>query len=92
MASKIAKRLMTVLILVILISGFLISTADFRGVNVFDLIEIPPLFEAFDNQEDMAGQIHKWCAYVLIGIVVVHSLAALKHHFYDKDETLKRMI
>ena len=91
-ASKLAKLLMTFLIFSILITGFLISTADFRGVNVFNLIEIPPLFEAFENQEDIAGQIHKWCAYLLIGIVAVHIMAALKHHFFDKDETLKRMI
>ncbi|MCW8880600.1 MAG: cytochrome b [Kangiellaceae bacterium] len=91
-ASKQAKLLMTFLIFNILISGFLISTADFRGVNVFNLFEIPPLFEAFENQEDITGQIHKWCAYLLIGIVVVHMVAALKHHFYDKDETLKRIL
>jgi len=27
-----------------------------------------------------------------IGVVVVHIIAALKHHFIDKDKTLVRMV
>ncbi|TQV89254.1 cytochrome b [Aliikangiella coralliicola] len=91
-SATIAHNLLYLLMFILIITGFLISTADHRGINVFGLFEIPPLFDAFDNQEDIAGDIHEWSAYVLIAIAVIHTLGALKHHFIDKDETLKRML
>ncbi len=90
--ATIAKWSLNGLILLILISGFLISTADFRAINVFNLFEIPPLFEAFESQAKLSGSIHKWGAYILIGLVILHFFGALKHHFIDKDKTLKRML
>ena len=91
-AAKIIKYLLWGLMLLIVISGFLISTADFRAINVFELFDLPPLFEAFDNQADLAGSVHKWLAYILVGLVMLHVLGAIKHHFIDKDRTLKRML
>lgn len=80
------------LIAMILISGYLIGTADNRSIAVFDAFNVPPLFTAFDNQEDIAGWIHEWAAYCLIGLIGLHVAGALKHHFIDKDKTLKRML
>lgn len=77
--------------LLLFISGYLISTADGRGVEVFNWFEVASLGELVDNQEDIAGKIHQWLAYGLIGLVVLHGLGALKHHVIDKDSTLKRM-
>ena len=36
--------------------------------------------------------IHEWAAKFLLLVVIVHALAALKHHFISKDDVLKRMI
>jgi cytochrome b561 len=44
---------------------------------------------------DLAGQIkevHETAAWVLLALVSLHTLAALKHHFVDKDSVLGRMI
>ena len=35
---------------------------------------------------------HKWGGKAVIALVVLHILAALKHHFYDRDDVLKRML
>ena len=35
---------------------------------------------------------HKTCYFLLTTLVVVHILAALKHHFVDHDDVLKRML
>jgi cytochrome b561 len=40
----------------------------------------------------MAGQIHFYAAWALILIAAVHAIAALKHHFINKDNTLRKMI
>jgi len=79
------------LLFAIFISGYLISTADGRGIEVFNWFTVPGLGSFIENQEDIAGLVHEWLAYSLIGLVVLHAGAALKHHFIDKDETLKRM-
>jgi cytochrome b561 len=79
-------------IFLIIASGYLISTADGRPIEVFGLFELPSAGELFSEQADRAGLIHKYTAYLLITLAAVHALAALKHHFVDKDHTLKRML
>lgn len=91
-AGKIIHSLFYLLIFIIMITGYLISTADGRGIEVFELITIPAYGAIIENQEDIAGLVHKWLAYLLIALASLHALAALKHHFIDKDNTLNRMI
>jgi len=79
------------LIAAIVVSGYLITTADGQGVSVFGWFEIPAAFEGFENQEDIAGAVHEWLTHILIVLVVLHTLAALKHHFINRDSTLRRM-
>lgn len=89
---KIVHSLLYLLSFIIMCSGYLISTADGHSINVFQLIHIPSMGQLFENQEDITGDIHKYAAYIIMGMVVSHILAALKHHFIDKDITLRRMI
>ena len=84
-------RIFYVLIAAIAVSGYLITTADGQGVPVFNWFEIPAAFDGFENQEDIAGVVHEWLAHILILLVVLHTLASLKHHFIDRDATLRRM-
>jgi cytochrome b561 len=90
--SRGAQILMYVLVLAMFPSGYLISTAKGDGLEVFGLFEIPALVTGIDRLEDTAGQVHEILAYSLIGIASVHALAALKHHFVDRDTTLRRML
>lgn len=85
-------RLFYLLIAAIAVSGYLITTADGQPVLVFHLFEIPAAFKGFDNQEDIAGEIHEWLTVTLIALVSLHALAALKHHFINRDSTLRRML
>jgi cytochrome b561 len=78
--------------LLLMLSGYLISTADGRAIIVFDLIHIPALPWSIDRQEDIAGEIHNLLAWALIAMAVLHALAALKHHFINKDHSLVRML
>ncbi|WP_373019643.1 cytochrome b [Thiomicrorhabdus sp.] len=74
------------------LSGYLISTAEDHAISVFGWFEVPSAFEPFSGQGDLAGEVHEWLAFALIGLVVLHAAAALKHHFIDRDNTLKRML
>jgi cytochrome b561 len=76
----------------VMMSGYLISTADGRAISVFGLFDVPALITSIPNQADSAGLVHEYAAWALVIFAVVHALAALKHHFIDRDATLKRML
>ena len=91
LVSKLTHLMLYLLLFCIVVTGYLISTADSRGIEVFNWFVVPGFGEFFDQQADIAGLLHQWLAYGLIALVVLHALGALKHHFIDKDATLKRM-
>jgi cytochrome b561 len=80
------------LLFAILISGYLISTADGKPVSVFGLFDVPALLADAGPQADLAGSVHLWLAWGVVILSVLHGLAAIKHHFIDKDVTLTRML
>ncbi|WP_409439715.1 cytochrome b [Psychromonas sp. GE-S-Ul-11] len=91
-AATAAHILIYILLFTMFLSGYLISTADGRGIDVFDWFEVPGLGSFVEDQEDYAGLVHEYVAYTLIGLASLHVLAALKHHFINKDNTLKKML
>lgn len=36
--------------------------------------------------------LHSWVGYTMIGAILLHMTGALKHHLFDKDNTLRRML
>lgn len=90
--STLAHILLYLLVFSIMISGYLISTADGKSINIFGWFELPALVSGGAGQADTAGRIHLWLAYTVVALSALHALAALKHHFIDKDATLKRML
>lgn len=81
-----------VLMLVVLISGYLISTANGRGIDVFGWFEVPALIHGLPNQASLAGEVHWYSALALMILATGHTLAALKHHWLDRHDTLLRML
>ncbi len=80
------------LMLTVMVSGYLISTARGRGINVFDWFEVPALVSNLPDQASIAGEIHWYSALALLLLAAGHSLAALKHHFFDRHDTFVRML
>jgi len=80
------------LLLAIMVAGYLISTADGHPIEVFNWFSVPATIQGIAHQEDIAGQVHKLLAWTLMALVTLHGLAALKHHFIDRDATLRRML
>ncbi|PKI16974.1 cytochrome b [Colwellia sp. 12G3] len=91
-AAHYAHLALYVLMTILMLSGYLISTADGRAIDVFGLISIPALPISFANQEDITGNIHEILAWTLILLSSGHAMAALKHHFINKNNTLVRML
>jgi cytochrome b561 len=78
--------------LVIPISGWLMSSA--KGVQTvwFGVLPLPDLLAKDKPLGEALAMVHKTLDFTLLGMVVLHSLAALKHHFVDHDDVLTRML
>lgn len=85
-------RCLYLLLFMVILSGYLISTADGRPIEVLGLFRLPATLSGLEGQEDFAGMVHEILAVSMIGLSLLHALAALKHHFIDHDRTLLRML
>ncbi len=79
-------------IFVCAVSGYLIATAKGAPVDLFGLASLPATYQGLPRQEDLAGEVHELVGWALILLAGLHALAALKHHFFDHDATLRRML
>jgi len=80
------------LIIVMPLSGWLMSSAGGFTVSVFGLFTLPNLVAPDKALAEALRDLHGLLAYVIIGLVTLHALAALLHHFYYKDNILRRML
>lgn len=92
LSAHLAHGLLYVLLFVAMISGFLITTADGSSVSVFGWFEVPSVTGQVKRLEDTAGLVHYWSTWALIALALIHTAGALKHHWIDRDETLRRML
>ena len=91
-ASKITHWLLYGLIFALPISGWLMSSASAYSVSWFNLVELPDLVSPNEALKDVLISVHHLLATTLFLVASVHLLAAIKHHFVDHDDVLKRML
>ena len=80
------------LMFLIPLSGWLMSSAKGFQTVWFGVFPIPDLLAKDKVVGDALKEVHEALNLLLIGILIVHVLAALKHHFIDKDHVLKQML
>jgi len=85
-------RLHYVLMFTVMLSGYLIPTAEGVGISFFGWFTVPATFTFDKQQADLIGKIHWAAAWAMMGLAMLHAGAALKHHVIDKDITLLRML
>jgi cytochrome b561 len=68
--------------------------AGFRGlsINFYETVTIPPIIGASRALAGETGDIHTLASYVLLGVVGLHVLATLYHHFWLRDRVFYRML
>lgn len=74
------------------ITGWLITSAAGVPPSFFGLFVLPGLVAPDKDLRRLFDHMHEWLAYGLIAVIILHVCAALKHHFYDRDEILRRML
>lgn len=91
-AATATKHSLYLLLFVVMISGYLINTAEGKSASFFDWLSVPSLMILSATQVDWLGRIHLWGAWLIIALVVLHTVGALIHHFVWRDRTLIRII
>jgi cytochrome b561 len=79
-------------ILAMPLSGWLFNSLHGYPLQWFKLFNLPALAAKNDDLSHLAGEVHEWLFYLLLLVLVGHVGGALKHHFFDQDNVLRRML
>jgi cytochrome b561 len=84
--------LLYVLMIAIPLSGWLMSSA--KGVQTvwFGVLPIPDLIGKDKALGKSLAELHEALNIGLLLLIAGHAVAALSHHFFHKDDTLRRML
>ena len=91
-AAEVVQVLLYALLLVIPVSGWLYSSATGVQVVYLGLVPLPDLVPTDKALAGVLKGAHVALNFTLFALVFVHTAAALKHHFVDRDAVLTRML
>jgi cytochrome b561 len=81
-----------VLLFAMPLTGWMMSSAKNYSVSWFGLFTWPNLIGKNEAAFNLLRSTHDALSALLFIIAVLHILAALKHHFWDRDDVLLRML
>lgn len=90
-AAEASHRLLYLLMLAMPLTGWLMSSAKGFQTVWFGLIPLPDLLAKNPPLGEALEEVHATLAVITLCFVGLHVLAALKHHFIDRDDVLARM-
>jgi len=80
------------LLLALPLSGWLMSSAGGYPATFFGLFDVPHLIGPNEWLFYTLIDLHRWFAYLLLGFLVLHVAATLRHHLRLRDDALRRML
>lgn len=90
--ARVTHWLLYALIILMPITGLLGSAANNFPVTWFGVFTIPAPIGPNEALADLLHDLHGVLAACLAMLASIHLLAALKHHFINRDDVLRRMI
>jgi cytochrome b561 len=90
-AAEITHRLLYLLLFAVPLSGWLMSSAKGFQTVLFGMLPLPDLLAKNPPLGAALEVTHKALNKILLGVVLLHVAAALKHHVVDRDAVLARM-
>ena len=91
-AALLSHGALYVLLLAIPLSGWSFSSAAGVQVVYLGLVPLPDLFAKDRQTAAILLAVHQTLNFTLLALVCLHTAAALKHQFVDKDDLLARML
>lgn len=89
--AKIVHFGLYVCLFVMPLSGWLMSSAGGFPATFFGLFSLPVLVAKSEPLFELTRNFHTYTAYTILWLLALHFGGAFKHHFIDRDITLKRM-
>jgi len=85
-----AHHLLYVLMVALPLSGIIMATYSKYGIKWFG----SEFIKGLDNtpMRELFKEAHEIIGVIILLVLALHILGALKHKFFDKDDTLKRML
>jgi cytochrome b561 len=74
------------------VTGWLMSSASGIPVDFLGLLTLPDLVRPQADLFAELRDVHDWLGFAMAGIICLHAGAALRHHFVQRDDTLRKMI
>ncbi|MEM1174949.1 MAG: cytochrome b [Pseudomonadota bacterium] len=91
-AADVGHWVLYVLMVAVPLSGWVVSDTSRIPFRLFKRFDVPDLMAADKTISELAAQAHGFLTTAMAVVVIVHVMAALRHHFLIKNNTLKRML
>jgi cytochrome b561 len=95
-AAKLGHAALYTLMIVVPCMGYAMSSSFTQSDGVFFFgVNLPELLPKNDDRFVVFQTLHRWLAYTLLALIVVHVLGAIKHRFLDRsrdNDVLSRMV
>lgn len=91
-AAHASHALLYVLMIVMPVAGWVISSAAGVPFRIYWQIPLPAIVAPDKHIADLASATHFSLGILLIALLVLHIGAALRHHFVKRDDVLVRML
>lgn len=85
-------HLLYLLMFLVPLSGWLMSSAKGFQVVYFGVLPLPDLVGKSEDLGDLLKEVHEALNFGLLALVGLHVAGTLKHMIIDKDGTLRRML
>ncbi len=90
-AQKMVLWLMYILFFCVPLLGWAYSSASGLSIVWLGVLPLPDWVPIDPNLAKKLRQLHEYTAMFLMGLAALHSLAALKHHLFEKNNILSKM-
>jgi cytochrome b561 len=90
-AASWTHRLLYLLFFAVPLAGWAYSSAAGFPIVWFGVLPLPDFVSPDKALAESLKGLHQWLAWSLAALVALHVVAALKHHFLDRDGLLNRM-
>jgi len=74
------------------LSGWALNSVSNVPLKLFGQLPVPALLPPDEALKAPLAELHEALFYVFATLVAVHAMAALKHHFVDRNDILRRML
>ena len=90
--AKVSHVLLYALIFAMPLTGWMMSSARNFPVSWFKLFQFPDLVAPAEQTFHLMNDLHHLLFSALVTVALLHIAGALKHHFIDRNDVLKRML